>query len=191
MKNPYFLLPDTRFLPIESSAASIDPQTGLVTPPAKSVDGPFKQSLSIERAFGFVKKMSDDKQTEFLLHLILSSSFEPGFQEMAEAFNIAGRSAMQVSRSVFSRVTADCMNSKRRFEAIVRRHGFEFKDGKLVQKKKAAKEEGKITLGLGKAAVGKNAGKKREAAAAETKPSKKQKVDASSSEEADGEESEI
>ena len=79
------------------------------------------------------------------------------------------------------------MSSKRRFEAIARRHGFEFKEGKLVEKEKAAEPEGKVTLGLGKAA----AGKKRKAPAAEKKVAKKQKVDVGSSEEADGEESEI
>ncbi len=47
------------------------------------------------------------------------------------------------------------MSSKRRFEAIARRHGFEFKEGKLVEKEKAAEPEGKVTLGLGKATAGK------------------------------------
>ena len=93
-KNPYFQLPDTRFLLSESFPVLINPLIGPATTPKDTVHGPFKQSLSIEEAFGSVKKMSDDNQTEFLLHLILSSSFEPGFQEMAETFNIAGRSAM-------------------------------------------------------------------------------------------------
>ena len=94
LKNAYFLLPDTKYLPRETSAVSINPQTPLSTAPKASSHSSFQQSLSIEEAFGCVKKMSDDKQTEFLLHLILASSFEPGFQAMAEAFNIAGRSAV-------------------------------------------------------------------------------------------------
>ena len=87
--------------------------------------------------------------------------------------------------------TANSTYSKRRFDAIARRHGFEYKEGKLEKKEEVAKPEGKVMLGLGKAAVEKGGTKKRKAPAAAAKSAKKQKVDVGSSEKADGEESEI
>jgi hypothetical protein len=74
-KNPYFTLPDVRFLPLPDHLKPLTTFEEVVKPTCKDIFGP-------------LANMNDDSQAEFLLRLISHSSFEPNFQAMADALNI-------------------------------------------------------------------------------------------------------
>ena len=72
-KNPYFLLPDAKFL----------------LEPAPII--PFEAEpkfLTVRDIFGSLAKMNDPSQAAFLMRLISHSTFEPNFQGMADALNV-------------------------------------------------------------------------------------------------------
>ena len=72
-KNPYFRLPDAKFL------ADPDP---IVVPKQDPI------FITIKHIFGELVKMSDERQADFLMRLISHSTFEPDFQKMADALGI-------------------------------------------------------------------------------------------------------
>jgi hypothetical protein len=78
-KNPYFRLPGARFLPISHPAATAKIEPTYIT---------------IKQTFGELAKMDDETQASFLMRLISHSTFEPGFQHMADAMGVKFGSAV-------------------------------------------------------------------------------------------------
>ena len=74
-KNPYFTLPDAKYL----RGSSLD-----LSPVARS----------IKAIYGRVEAMSERKQADFLLRLISHSEFKPGFDSMSTTLGLHNQGAV-------------------------------------------------------------------------------------------------
>ncbi|KAK5073693.1 hypothetical protein LTR64_007171 [Lithohypha guttulata] len=91
-KSPYFTLPDVQYLLKEGRPLSRRERNGFV---------------SISSIWGPAKKMTDEKETDFLLALLKHSKWEPDFESVAKAWHVSGPSAI-----------------KSRLKAIVEKHDY-------------------------------------------------------------------
>ena len=78
-KSPYFTLPDVQYLLKEGLPLSRRER---------------KSFISISSIWGPAKKMTDEKETDFLLALLKHSKWEPDFESVAKAWHVSGPLAM-------------------------------------------------------------------------------------------------